>query len=166
MPVAAIVPAVIMFVFAALLSGLGFWAYSNAAPGSNPQTALIVTLIPAGLSVILGVLTLFLGKSGKMAAARNAVTVGALVAMLLAGAAGGRIYPAKNGQKRHVEAKEQWDRSISEKKRPDTPENRKAFFESMDAKDHDTSYLINALLGVTGASIAACFLLFATRPKA
>jgi uncharacterized membrane protein len=166
MPAAAIVPAVIMFVFAALLSGLGFWAYSNATPGSNPQTALIVTLIPAGLSVLLGILTLFLGKSGKMAAARNTVTIGALVAMLLAGAAGGRIYPAMNGQKRYVAAKEQWDAAISGKSRPDSPEARKGFFESMDAKPYDTKYLVNALLGVTGASVAACILLFATRPKA
>lgn len=166
MPAAAIVPAVIMFVFAGLLSGLGFWAYSNAAPGSNPQTALIVTLIPAGISVLLGVFTLLLGKSGKMHAARNTVTIGAIVAMLLAGAAGGRIYPAMNGQKRYVAAKQQWEDATSSKSRPDNPEARKAFFESQDAKDHDTKYLINALLGVTGASVAACILLFATRPKA
>lgn len=166
MPAAAIIPSVIMFVFAGLLAGLGFWAYSSAPSGSNPQTALIVTLIPAGISILLAIITLLLGKAGKMAQARTAVTIGALVAMLLAGAAGGRIYPAMGGQKRYAEAKEQWDRAVSGKSRPDNPEARKVFFESMDAKDHDTKYLVNALFGVTGASAAACILLFLTRPKA
>lgn len=165
MPAAAIVPAVIMCVFAALLSGLGFWAFTSAPEGSNPRTALIFTLIPAGISILLAIITLLQGKAGKLAAARSTVTIAAIVAMLLAGGAGGRIYPAMGGQKRYAEAKEQWDRSISEKSRPDSPEARKAFFESMDAKDHDTKYLVNALLGITGASAAACLLLFATRPK-
>jgi hypothetical protein len=71
-----------------------------------------------------------------------------------------------NGQKRYVAAKEQWDAAISGKSRPDSPEARNGFFESMDAKPYDTKYLVNALLGVTGASVAACILLFATRPKA
>lgn len=160
-----LVPVVITILVAIGLLAVGFWAKSSAPAGTNPGTALYVTGGIAAVLILLAVVTF-----AMQSAARNIVAISSLVCLVAAGAIGGRLYPSIKGQERYEAAKQQWDRAIAEKKRPDSPGAMEAFLKEADpegnGQTHDKKYLIHALSVACGIALLGSLLLFATRPKA
>ena len=160
-----LVPVVIGILVGIGLVAIGFWAKSSAPTGANAATALYITGGVAGVLTLLAIATV-----AMPAGARNTVAISSIVCLVAAGAIGGRIYPTYKGQERYVAAKEQWDRAIAEKKRPDSPGAMEAFLKEADpegnGQTHDKQYLVNALSAACGVALFGSLLLFATRPKA
>ncbi len=160
-----LVPVIIGILVAIGLVAVGLWAKSSAPDGANAGTALYVTGSVAGVLALLAIAT-----AAAPAGARTTVAISSLVCLVAAGAIGGRIYPTVKGQERYVVAKEQWDRAIAEKKRPDTPGAMEAFLKEADpegnGQTHDKQYLVSALSAGCGVALLGALLLLATRPKA
>lgn len=156
-------PAVVLFLCSGVLIALGVVTFLQAPDSSKAATALIVPLIAAAIIDVIGVAVLRGGRSPALG--KNALVVGILFCMVAAGVVGGQAYKRFKAQERYLAAKEDWDRAVTQGKRPDNPDSRQRHFEVMEAPDHDTQYVVNGMIGIAAACGVTFLLLLAMKTK-
>lgn len=154
---------VVMLAYAALLVGLGVYAFSQAQNPTGARTALIIPGTYATLMVVCALAASRLKASRKlgMIGIHAGLVLPLVFAALTAVPAWSRTQQLANfpeAQRAFADASAA-DPTLNE------PEKRRAFFRERKSPDHDTAYLRNTLWGIVGLSLATFVALLALRPK-
>lgn len=140
----------VMFVYAVVMVAAGGVAFALAPEGANAATALAV---PAACGAVMVVCGLLARASGSKLRATG-VYLGMVFALLFSAVIGMRAVKTGDAATAYQERAAQWDATIGAMGDADDA-IRTAFFDAVDAPDHDKSYLRNTLWFLTVASAGA-----------
>ncbi|TVQ34096.1 MAG: hypothetical protein EA376_00755 [Phycisphaeraceae bacterium] len=156
--------AIILFILAAILLAGGFYAYTSAPPEANAATALIVPGVSAVILITLGLLLMAASARGRTVAARRLHIAGMVLALAYAAAFAHRAQAAGVEVRAHEEAASQFEELVGEGLEENTEENRRAFFEELEAPQYSKAYLTGTLWTLSGFAFVTFLALLFTRP--
>lgn len=159
-----------MFGYAAVIVGLCVLAVAIAPEGANAATAVVFGGGAAVVMVVMGVLSLMIGRNRKLGMV--GIHLGLLMPLVFAALFGWRIAPAYRSSGQHRYFYGAYDRAVASGSIADSAESRSTFIvggrgsvKGEEIPPTDKSYLGTILTLLFGTSTAAFTLLLATRPE-
>lgn len=156
-------PAVIILIcYSLLMLAGGLWAFMNAPPEANAATALAVPGIIA-LAALVAAALLARG-SARIKRMTHIITVALLIVIMAQ--LGLRATKAAQSVDAHRAALRQFDAAVMEGRVTDTsPASRRTMLRSLEADDHDKTYLRNTLYTLLGLTLVTAIALLFARPR-
>ena len=152
-----------MFLYAAVMVGGGVLAFALAPEGANAKTALIVPMACAAAMVLCAILALQIHRVRILGVI--GLNVGLALPLLFAAVIGFRAVKTGAVVDDYRVAQTAYEGELAAGAVEPGPEARAAYFEALDAPDHDKSYLRNTLWFLALASAGAFGLILRSRPK-
>lgn len=156
-------PAIIMWIYALVLVGLGLYAFNQAPNPRAATTALIVPSIYAALMVVSGLCALQLARHRRIG--MIGVHLGLVLPLLFAAVTAQRAWSTTSKLQNYPAALTAFTSAVATDPALSEPAGRKAFFKARSSPDHDTTYLRNTLWSIVGVSVLTFGALLAARPR-
>jgi hypothetical protein len=163
MPRKYAIPAIVMFVYAALMLLAGVIAYFSAPETANPATALIIPGAAAAIIAVCGILTMMAGRSSRMG--KIGAHAGVMLTLIFTLLFGYTAMTRTRALQQFPAADAEYRQSLESGTVQPGEDARKAFFEERGAPRHDTTYLVRTLWAVTVLSGVTFVTLIILRPK-
>ena len=162
-----LVPFLVLDVYATLMIMGGVLAFTMAPPEANPTTAIVIPGTFAALIFACAAMVFAGGLPAinKPGLARLGLNLGTVLALLIALAIAMPANARTKAWQKHPQALQEWNAALAAGTVQDQPEAKEAFFDERKAADHDITYLVYTLWGLTGLSVLAFGALLVTRPK-
>lgn len=156
-------PAIIMWIYALVLVGLGLYAFNQAPNPRAAATALIVPSIYAALMIVSGLCALLIARHRRIG--MIGIHLGLVLPLLFAAVTAQRAWSTTSKLQNYPAALSAFTTALAADPELSDFNSRKAFFKDRSSPDHDTTYLRNTLWSIVGVSVLTFGALLAVRPR-